>query len=140
MPDAIGRSLDVLALGPGDPLGGRLASHVVTGAGLGPMAPVHLAVVRRADGWIESRWVARGRESFDWGGPAPAPTDFSWRFAASEGGALALRVSATALLLSPDAQVAAWGGLLPAGEVRVEAIGEGPQAGRTSRAAWLAAA
>jgi hypothetical protein len=131
--DGIGREIGILALGAGDPAGGTLSTRVVRGDGLAPMGPVHLQVERGADGTVRSRWVARGREAFPWAGLEPAVTAFSWRFSADAGGGRAWPVEGLSFELTPAMQVAAWGALLPAGEVRVVAVGDGPEAVRSSR-------
>jgi hypothetical protein len=130
--DSIGRTLDLLAIGAGDPPGGVMATHVVEGRGVGPMPPAHVRVARALDGALSTRWVPRGREAQDWGGAEPAATGFRWHFEAGDGQQWVLSTSQTWLDLGVTAQVAGWGGLLPAGGVRVEAVGEGLVWGRTS--------
>lgn len=137
--DSTGRRIDLLALGAGDPIGGTLASHMIDGRGLGPMAPVHLQVSRQAGGALLSRWIPRGREALDWAGIEPPATGFLWHFEADDGRRWTVAVPQTSLALGVAEQNAGWGGLLPAGAVRVEAVGEGPAALRTSGAARLPA-
>lgn len=138
--DAIGRTIEVLALGAGDPAGGSLESHLVEGLGVGPMGPVHLRVQRDEDGAIASRWLPRAREAFDWGGAEPPAASFVWRFAAATGGTRDWVVSGPAFDLSVAMQVAGWVSPLPEGEVWVLAVGEGPESRRASGPVWLGAA
>lgn len=131
--DSIGRILSVLAIGPGDPAGGTLAQVVVSGAGVGPMAPVHVRVERQPDGAILSSWIMRGREAWSWNNAEPAAANLIWRFRSDSGPVFEWQVSGTMLELSPDAQMERAGGLLPSGTVEIVAIGDGPAWMRTSR-------
>ena len=68
----VGGTASVLASGPGDTDGPVRAEADVTGASLLPPAPVHLRVVRQADGRV-LRWARRSRAGWRWadGGDVP---------------------------------------------------------------------
>jgi hypothetical protein len=133
--DVVGRDLLILANGLGDPVGGTASSYRIDGSGLAPLSPVHLRCERRPDGSIWSNWVQRHRNLWSWGaGPDPAAPDYVWRFAADDGRQLAVSTSGLFINLTLSDQQALLGGSLPAGSVRVEAVGEGPLAVRISSA------
>jgi hypothetical protein len=133
-----GRELMFLVGGRGDPRGGVPVPHLVGGAGLAPLAPVHLAGERRPDGTIECSWVERDRAHWAWeSGPASMPgRRYAWHFRGNDGSTARFETSATGVRLESAAQQAAFGTALPAGEFQIEALGDGPESLRLSR--WVA--
>lgn len=137
-PDMLGRQLRFLVAGAGDSVGGSPVSHIVSGSGGAPLAPVHVRGGRRPDGGIVCGWVERKRAYWQWDVPdafAPAHR-YVWQFRAGSGRTLGLEAGASGIQLDMAAQIEAFGGALPAGEFRVEAVGDGPEAVRISR--WMA--
>lgn len=65
-----GRELLLEASGAGDPAGGTLATHLLTGAGSAPLAPCHLRLAPEEGGGLRLRWIARDRGNLDWAGQA----------------------------------------------------------------------
>jgi len=135
--DGIGSQQVFLAEGRGDPLGGTESSLVVEGLGFSPMAPCHLRAERLEDGAIRTAWVPRGRDAFQWGAAEPAVTNFRWRFAAVGDFQIEREVLGHQLQLSVAEQIAAFGVVLPAGNIVVEAIGDGPLELRATAPVWI---
>lgn len=131
-PDFIGRDLSIVAAGWGDPAGGLLADVRVTGACLGPLAPVHVQVARKPDSSLVSSWIPRGREAFSWDGGEPQWHGGIWRYEGGDGVVFEQRVAGLTFELDAAAQRAAIGRLFSGGRVSVEANGAGPVRQRTS--------
>jgi hypothetical protein len=132
--DSVGASIALLAEGAGDPPGGTPATWIVTGAGLAPLAPVHLRAWREADGRIEARWIARGRTALAWDGPEPAHPACLFRLRVGGEVRLERLVTGGAASVSVAEQLALFGGPAPGATVEVEALGPGPVALRRSAA------
>lgn len=137
-PDMIGRQLMFLVAGKGDPVGGSPVPHAVSGSGSAPLSPAHVTGGRSPDGGIVCRWVERKRAYWLWDeSDASAPAQrYVWHFRPGGGQMLSLEAGANGIQLDMAAQILAFGAALPAGEFRVEAVGGGPEALRTSR--WMA--
>ncbi len=128
--DSVGRELVLLLAGAGDPLGGFEVRRLVQGHGLAPLSPVHVRGARRSDQSIVCSWVGRSRQGWWWGQTGDAGSGpLLWHFQGNDGQAWVVPANASGIELSAEAQVARFGALLPPGEFRVEAVGEGP--------AWL---
>jgi hypothetical protein len=136
LPDMTGRELPFLVAGRGDPVGGVVVNHVVSGAGRAPLAPVHLAFLRTEDGAVNFSWIARDRSNWSWEqtalGEAPR---YVFQYQSDAGLQVTMDASGPGMRLDLDAQFAVFGGPLPAGAFRVEALGEGPIDLRQS--AWV---
>lgn len=132
--DDVGRERVILAVGRGDPAGGTEASGTITGVALGPMAPVHLRVVRRADGAIEGDWMARAAAMWPWSYPEGRALLWRWKFAETAGQTVGGTLTAASLRLSVAEQVALRGAPFGPGLLMVEVAGEGPAASRTAQA------
>lgn len=132
--DDVGRERVILAVGRGDPAGGTEASGTITGVALGPMAPVHLRVVRRADGAIEGDWMTRAAAMWPWSYPEGRALLWRWKFAETAGQTVGGTLTAASLRLSVAEQVALRGAPFGPGLLMVEVAGEGPAASRTAQA------
>jgi hypothetical protein len=136
--EQIGATLAVLATGRGDPAGGTLVSPTISGAGVAPLAPVHVLGRRLTDGGLSCSWVQRARTGWRWleepeiAGDSP----MWWMFREDSGGEWRVAIAGDSLLLTAGDQLARFGRVLAAGAFAVEMIGEGPQAVRQSR--WVA--
>ncbi|MBV7255198.1 phage tail protein [Pacificimonas sp. WHA3] len=63
----IGRTLLVKAVGPADSLPtAPEVSLAISGRSLRPLSPVHLSVLRSADGDLTVHWIRRSRRGFGW--------------------------------------------------------------------------
>lgn len=135
-PDALGREIAFLVSGAGDPPGGALLTHRVSGSGWAPLAPVHVRAQRLTDGTLVCSWVERHRNNWRWESAEPTPAG-SYRLHVRTDGGVTRTVGAdvTGLRLEPARQIEMFGFLLGTGEVRVEAVGDGPEALRFS--AWV---
>jgi hypothetical protein len=126
--EALGRELPILVAGAGDPVGGSLLVHRMVGAAWAPFAPVHVQTDRLPDGTLVSSWVGRHRANWRW---EIAETDGSDTYVAHIRNAVGVtrKVAgdATGLRLEPDRQIAMFGSVLAAAEMRVEAVGDGPE-------------
>jgi hypothetical protein len=136
--DMLGRQLMFLVVGAGDPIGGSTVPYTVVGSGRAPLAPVHLKGCRGSDGAISCSWVERNRASWQWDGPEAFVHEqrHVWHFRAENGPSIRMEADFNGIRLDLAAQQAVFGGPLPAGEFRVEAIGDGPQIFRMS--GWIA--
>ena len=127
--DSVGRDMTFLIDGPGDPPGGTLGIHRVLGAGWAPLAPVHVRAVRLPGGALCCSWIERDRANWRWETDEPSGVGrYAWYFRDGAGRIGSVAAMSTGICLEPDDQIAAFGGLLTAGEFRVEAVGDGPDA------------
>ena len=131
-PDMIGGKLIFLAEGRGDPPGGVDLEILVDGAAFGVMAPCHVRIARRGDGALQTQWVSRDARSYDWGAGEPNDAGFRWKFRGSGGFTMERIVFSHGFELPATEQISAYGSLLSAGTIVVEAMGDGPPALRTS--------
>jgi hypothetical protein len=136
-----GRELNIVVVGRGDPPGGALSRYVVEGSGFAPLAPVHLRPQRLGDGTVVCTWVERRRsdwsfDSYGDGASAVGSGSYAWHFLPASGPGLTLPGDASGIRLEPATQAAAYGGALPSGVFRVEALGNGPASIRFSP--WVA--
>jgi hypothetical protein len=133
--DAPGREIVLLAEGRGDPAGGTEMLHRIEGAGLAPLAPVHLQAEQDAAGRLMFRWVGRRRGSWTWAEEnMVSGQGYVWRCRLDGGHMHELWVDATELTLSLADQLSILGEELSGGEFQVEAVGDGPKWVRCS--AW----
>ncbi len=72
-PDWAGRTLLFQASGAGDPAGGTLREHGVTGAATAPLGPCHLRILPSGPDRLALAWTGRDRACLDWNGAAEAP-------------------------------------------------------------------
>jgi hypothetical protein len=127
LPDMTGRELPILVSGRGDAVGGVVVSHAVSGAGRAPLAPVHVSFVREADGTANFSWITRDRGSWNWEQTVPGEAPrYVFQYQSEAGLLVTMDAPGSGMRLDMDAQFAAFGGPLPAGAFRVEALGEGP--------------
>lgn len=134
--DSVGRDMTFLVDGPGDPLGGTLGLHRVLGAGWAPLAPVHVRAMRLPVGSLYFSWIERDRANWRWEMAEPGGVGrYAWHFRDGAGRIGTMGAMSTGIRLEPADQIAAFGGLLTAGEFRVEAVGDGPEALRFTR--WM---
>lgn len=124
--DSVGRPLLVLGLGRGDPVGGTETELVVEGLAVAPLAPVHVRAWRGSDGSLFSTWVSRSVSGWSWATADPLHPRWLWRFRADDGGTVSRPVDGLGLNLSVADQIAVLGGAFGAGEVVIEAVGDGP--------------
>jgi hypothetical protein len=136
-PGSIGRQLVVLASGRGDPVGGTEAGLMVEGLATGPMAPVHVRVMRNADGSISCEWQARSAAGWAWGGDDPAHPAWIWQLLDADGRRVSKLVEGLRITLSIAEQIQLLGRAFGHGAVTVEAMGDGPVDLRTSKAVWI---
>lgn len=128
--DSIGRTLVLTGRGRGDAPGGTEMAYTMSGAGISPLAPVHLAASREGGGAIRFRWMPRSRMAWDWGGAAmEAAQSYMLRLRQPGLEDHVLAVSGDSFVLTPGEQVAMSGGAILEGAFQVEAVGNGP--------AWL---
>ncbi len=70
---AIGSTVAIRAVGPGDVEVLPTISHAVAGRALQPLSPVHVRAERLSDGAIRIAWVRRSRNGFAWIDGSDAP-------------------------------------------------------------------
>jgi hypothetical protein len=139
-PDMRGRTLDILVDGAGDPPGGSLTAYTVQGARVSPLAPVHLRARRLLDGAVLCSWICRNRSNWGFSEGQPAPTElgvggYAWHFRSGSGLEWIVAASPTGVRVEMASQVERFGGPMPGGAFRVEALGDGPERLRFSR--WV---
>jgi hypothetical protein len=136
-PAANGRDLALLVAGPGDPVGGSLVRHVVRGAGGAPLAPVHIAGRRLADGSLRCSWIPRDRNDWAWDATGvPSARPHMGHFRTFGGQMWSIAATPSGVVLSAAEQTNLFGAPFPPGEFRVEVIGDGPEELRMSP--WVA--
>jgi hypothetical protein len=136
-PEAMGRQLTFLIDGAGDPAGGLPLVHRVLGAGMSPMAPVHVRSARLPDGTLQCSWVERSRAHWERNASMSTGSgQYVWHFQEHSGPMRALAASMSGIHLEPADQIAAFGAPLAAGRFRVEARGDGPEMLRFTQ--WVA--
>ncbi|HEX8300724.1 phage tail protein [Sphingomonas sp.] len=118
---AIGGTLSVLAQGAGDGVEGAEAEAAISGTGLAPPSPVHVAARQEASGDTRVTWVRRSRSGWRWIDGMDAPLgEESERYRvtiAPEGGTARFEEAASSVFLLSAADRAT------AVEVTVQQIG-----------------
>ncbi len=139
-PEMRGRVLDILVDGAGDPSGGQFTAYTVQAAGVSPLAPVHLRAHRLKDGEVRFNWIWRDRWNWSFADAQPTIAGsgagaYTWHFRPGSGLEWTVPASSTGVRIELSAQIARFGGPMPGGTWRVEALGDGPERLRFSN--WV---
>lgn len=124
-PDFTGRDIHATARSAGDPAGGSIAGHRVSGAGHAPLAPAHVAVARQTGGDLAIGWVSRSRSCWDWNAGEPASGAFLVHVRC-DGEIVTRRVEGRSMAFAAADQLAVFGRIPDRMEIMVAADGPGP--------------